>query len=191
MNLATEVLNRTLDRETWARDRLAAHSGRTMRIVVGPARVDYAIDDRGRLLDATAAPDLTLTISPLRLPGLLAQPGRWQELVAADGDAALAVTLAELALTLPMFIEQAFARALGPIVGQQLANAGRQLLIMPEYAAQRFGNSVARYVADESDIAIGAGEARVFASDVGALAAAVDALSARIDALFAQVPTQH
>lgn len=191
MNLATEVLNRTLDRETWARDRLAAHSGRTMRIVVGPARVDYAIDDRGRLLDATAAPDLTLTISPLRLPGLLAQPGRWQELVAADGDAALAATLAELALTLPMFIEQAFARALGPIVGQQLANAGRQLLIMPEYAAQRFGNSVARYVADEADIAIGAGEARVFASDVGALAAAVDALSARIDALFAQVPTQQ
>jgi len=191
MNLATDVLNRTLDRETWARDRLAAHSGRTMRIVVGPARVDYAIDDRGRLLDATAAPDLTLSISPLRLPGLLAQPGRWQEIVAADGDAALAATLAELALTLPMFIEQAFARALGPIVGQQLANAGRQLLIIPEYAAQRFGNSVARYVGDEAVIAIGASEARVFASDVDALAAAVDALSARIDALFAQVPTQH
>jgi ubiquinone biosynthesis protein UbiJ len=191
MNLATEVLNRALDRETWARDRLAAHSGRTMRIVVGPARVDYAIDDRGRLLDATAAPDLTLTISPLRVPGLLAQPGRWQELVAADGDAALAATLAELALTLPMFIEQAFARALGPILGQQLANAGRQFLIMPEYAAQRFGNSVARYVGDEADIAIGADEARVFASDVGALATAVDALSARIDALFAQIPTQR
>jgi hypothetical protein len=51
------------------------------------------------------------------------------ELVAADGDAALAATLAELALTLPMFISERL-RAAGPIVGQQLANAGRQL-IMP------------------------------------------------------------
>jgi ubiquinone biosynthesis protein UbiJ len=187
MNLAAEFINRTLDRETWARDRLAAHAGRTLRLVVGPARIDYAIDDAGRLLDAAAPPDLTLTISPLRLPGLLAQPSRWQELVAANGDPALAATLAELALTLPMFVEQAFARALGPIIGQQLADTGRQLLTMPEYAAQRFGNSVARYVGDEADIAVSAGEAHAFASDVSALAVAVDALSARIDALLAQV----
>ena len=70
MNLTAEFINRTLDRETWARDRLAAHAGRTLRLVVGPARIDYAIDHSGRLLDAAAAPDLTLTISPLRLPGL-------------------------------------------------------------------------------------------------------------------------
>ena len=118
---------------------------------------------------------------------MLAQPGRWQELVAADGDPALAATLAELALTLPMFVEQAFARALGPIIGQQLADTGRQLLTMPEYAAQRFGNSVARYVGDEADIAVSASEANAFASDVGVLVVAVDALSARIDALLAQV----
>jgi ubiquinone biosynthesis protein UbiJ len=86
-----------------------------------------------------------------------------------------------------MFVEQAFARALGPIIGQQLADTGRQLLTMPEYAAQRFGNSVARYVGDEADIAVSAGEAHAFASDVSALAVAVDALSARIDALLAQV----
>ena len=188
MNFSAELINRTLDRETWARDRLAAHAGRVVRFVVGPARVNYAIDDGGRLRGATAAPDLTLTISPLRLPGLLAKPGRWQELVAADGDAPLAATLAELALTLPMFVEQAFARALGPVIGQQLATAGRQLLSMPEYAAQRFGNSVARYVGEEADVAVRASEARAFASDVGALAADVDALAARIDALAAKTP---
>jgi ubiquinone biosynthesis accessory factor UbiJ len=185
MNVAAEIINRTLDRESWARERLAAHAGRTVRFAVGPAHVGYAIDDGGRLRDATAAPDLTLTISPLRLPGLLAQPGRWQELVAADGDAALAATLAELALTFPMFVEQAFTRALGPIIGQQLAATGRQLLTMPEYAAQRFGASVARYVGDEADVAMRASEARDFASNVSALAADVDALSARIDALSA------
>jgi ubiquinone biosynthesis protein UbiJ len=188
MNVSAELINRTLDRETWARERLAAHAGRTVRFVVGPVRADYAIGDGGRLRGATATPDLTLTISPLRLPGLLAQPGRWHEIVAADGDAPLAATLAELALTLPMFVEQAFARALGPIIGQQLATTGRHLLSMPEYAAQRFGNSVARYVGEEADVAVGASEARVFASEVSALAVAVDALVARIDALVAQTP---
>ena len=183
MNVTAEIINRTLDRETWARERLAAHAGRNVRFVVGPARVEYAIDDRGRLCDATGAPDLTLTISPLRLSGLLAQPSRWQELVAAEGDAPLAATLAELALTFPMFVEQAFARALGPIIGQQLASTGRQLLTMPEYAADRFGDSVARYVGEEADVGVRTSEARTFASDVSTLAAAVEALSARIDAL--------
>jgi len=191
MNVSAELINRTLDRETWARDRLAAHAGRTVRFVIGPAHVDYAIDAGGRLRDATAAPDLTLSISPLRLPGLLAQPSRWPELVAADGDATLAATLAELALTLPMFVEQAFARALGPIIGQQLAATGRQLLGMPEYAAQRFGSSVARYVGDESDLAVGATEGRAFAANVGALATEVDALSARIAALVAQTSSSR
>jgi ubiquinone biosynthesis protein UbiJ len=185
VNLTAEIINRTLDREAWARERLAAHAGRTVRLATGPAQVGYTIDGTGRLRDATAAPDLTLTISPLRVPALLAQPGRWLELVAADGDAALAATLAELALTLPMFVEQALARALGPIIGQQLANTGRQLLSMPEYAAGRFAGSVARYVGDETEAGVRAEEARAFAAEVSTLAAAVDALSARIEALAA------
>jgi ubiquinone biosynthesis accessory factor UbiJ len=185
MNVSAEIVNRTLDREAWARERLAVHAGRTVRFVVGPARVAYGIDDHGRLQDAVEAPDLTLTIAPLRLPGFLTQPSRWQEVVVAEGDTGLAATLAELALTLPMFVEQAFARALGPIIGQQFASAGRQLLSVPEYAAERFGNSIARYLADETDVAVSASEARAFAADINALAADVDALSTRIDALLA------
>jgi ubiquinone biosynthesis accessory factor UbiJ len=191
MNLSAEIVNRTLDREAWARERLAVHAGRTVHFVVGPARVTYGIDEHGRLQDAVAAPDLTLTIAPLRLPGLLAQPSRWQEVVVAEGDAGLAATLAELALTLPMFVEQAFARALGPIIGHQFASAGRQLLSMPEYAAERFGNSIAHYVAEETDVAVPASEARAFAADVSALAADVDTLSARVDALLAAVQRKH
>jgi ubiquinone biosynthesis protein UbiJ len=191
MNLAADAVNRTLERETWARERLAAHAGRTVRIVVGPARAAFAIDTGGQLREATAAPDLTLNVSPLRLPALLAQPGRWSEFVTADGDAALAATLAELALTMPMFVEQAFARAFGPIVGQQFSDVGRRLLTMPEYAAQRVGDSVARFVGDEANVAVPAAEARAFAADVAALASEVDALAARIDALAAAAPGEH
>ena len=67
-----------------------------------------------------------------------------------------------------MFVEQAFARMLGPIVGQQAASAGRQLLAMPEYAAQRVAGSVARYVGDETTLGVRASEARNFADNVSA-----------------------
>ena len=84
---------------------------------------------------------------------------------------------------MPLFVEQAFAKALGPIIGQQLATTGRQLLAMPEYAAQRVTDSVARYVGDETEVGMRTSEANAFAADVRALADAVDALSARVDAL--------
>lgn len=183
MNLAAEAVNRTLEREAWARERLASHAGRTVRLVVGPARATFAIDTGGQLHSSAALPDLTLSVSPLRLPALLAQPGRWPELVVAEGDAALAATLADLALTLPMFVEQAFARAFGPIVGQQFADAGRHLLVIPEYSAQRVGDSIARFVGDEGNLAVPRAQARAFAADVDALASEVDALAAKIDAL--------
>jgi len=109
-------------------------------------------------------------------------------LVVADGDAALAATLAELALTLPMLVEQAFTRVLGPIAGQQVADAGRRLLAMPDYVAERVGNSFARYISDEAEVVVRGSEARAFAAEVAALAERVDALSARIDALGAAAP---
>jgi ubiquinone biosynthesis protein UbiJ len=186
MMVTGTLFNRSLDREPWARERLAAHAGRTFRMVVGPVHFAHAIDGGGRLTEATQAPDLTLTVSPLRVPALLAQPSRWNELVEAQGDSALAATLAELALTLPMFVEQALTQALGPVVGSQVAATGARLLAMPDYAAQRFGETLARYVGEESEAAVRGSEARAFAEDVNALAAAVDALAARVDTLAAK-----
>jgi ubiquinone biosynthesis accessory factor UbiJ len=191
MDPIVEVINRTLDRERWARDKLASHAGRAVALVVGPIKVGYAIDDGGRLHHSDGSPDLTLTVSPLRLPALLAQPDRWQELVAAQGDAALAATLAELALTFPMLVEQLFARVLGPIAGQQVADTGRRLLAMPDYIAQRVSDSLARYVGEEAGFAVRGGDARLFAADVTALAERVDALGARIDALSADVSRER
>lgn len=183
MQVAATFANRALERESWARARLAAHAGRTVRIAVGPATVALTVAASGLLEAAQAAPDLTLTISPLRLPTLLAQPERWSELVTADGDAVLAATLAELAQTLPWFVEREFARFLGPIVGTRVADTGHHLLALPDYAAQRLSESIASYVRDEADLAVRGSEVRAFAAEIEALATRVDALAARIDAL--------
>ena len=149
-----------LDREAWARQRLAAHAGRSFVVSVGPAASAFAIDDAGRVASTSpgdATPDLRLSVSPLDLPAFLADPTRWDRYVTAEGDPALATTLKELAPTLPWFVEQAFAGVLGNVVGQQVADTGRRLLAFPEYAAERLGASVkserdaAREVDDASD----------------------------------------
>lgn len=186
---ALDIVNRALERERWARAKLATHADRAVRIVIGPASRAFAIDADGRLHESEAVADLKLTILPLQLPALLAQPERWGELVVADGDATLEATLRELALALPWFVEDVFARALGPIGGQTVAELGRRLLALPGYAAQRFGDSFKSYVSDEAQLAVSSAEARLVAGEIVTLAARVDALALRIDVL--DRTTQH
>jgi len=183
MNPGLALANRALEREAWARNRLASHSGRTLRIRVGPASALLRIADDGKLTPGQVPPDLTLWISPFRVPALLAQPERFSELVETDGDPQLAATLFDLAMALPWWVEQVFARALGPIVGMRLADAGRQLLLLPGQAADSFGASVRDYVRDETQLLMTHAQLDVFAGDVAALDERIDALASRVDAI--------
>ena len=190
---APALVNRALEHEGWAQASLAAHAGRTFAVAVGPVATRLRIDATGKIEPAArdgSRPDVTLAISPLAVPAFLANPKRWDEFVAADGDAALAGTLKGLAETLPWFVERAFAAALGPIVGQRVADAGRRLLAFPEYAAARVGDSVASYARDEIRVAATNVDARAFGDDVEALAQRVDAVEARIDALAARLKSR-
>jgi ubiquinone biosynthesis protein UbiJ len=191
MRGAATLANRALAREDWARERLAAHAGRKLRIVAGPAALTLAINADGSFADSEEEPDLTLTIPALRLPALMARPERWNELVVATGDPSLASTIGELAQTLPWFIERSFARIFGPIVGAQLAEAGRRLLALPGYAAERAGSSFASYASDESGLVAGARAGSEFAAEAAALAARVDALGERIDRLAKPAPAKR
>jgi ubiquinone biosynthesis protein UbiJ len=155
-------------------------------VVVGPVATGMRIDASGRFETTPLAgrtADLTLSLSPFGVPSLLANPARWGEFVTVDGDPALAATLQELAYTFPWFVEQAFASALGPILGQRVADAGRRLLAFPEYAAARVGEGVASYARDEAGLLAYGEELRMFAVETSALAMRTDALAARFDAI--------
>lgn len=186
------LANRVLERETWALSCLAAHAGSTITVSVGPFATTMRVDAGGRLESAPrpeGAPDLDVTVSPLALPSFLADPRRWDEFVTVRGDPALAATLKGLAETLPWFVERAFANALGPIVGQRVADAGRRLLAFPEFAATRVGESVASYLGEEAALLAQGAEVRSFGEAVAALAGRADALAARLDALAARSVT--
>ncbi|MCC7115678.1 MAG: hypothetical protein IT520_15000 [Burkholderiales bacterium] len=183
--IAADFLNRALDGEDWARDRLAAHAGARLALSSGPLSARFEIGPDGRLLPAPhdAAPTLTLTIAPLDLPRLAAEPARWRERVRADGDAGLARTFEDLATTLPWFVERALARALGPVVGQQVADIGRALLAWPGNASRELAGHFARYAGEESDLVVRRSEVERSAEELAGLEARVDPLIRRVDAL--------
>jgi ubiquinone biosynthesis accessory factor UbiJ len=190
MALGNAAVNRILKDEPWARDRLAAHAGRVFTVRVGPVVTGFRVDGSGRLESAPlagATPDLVLSLSPLNVPAFLADPGRWNELVTEDGDVELGGTLKELAHTLPWFVEKLCARTLGPIVGQRVADAGRRMLQVPEYAATRVTENVAAYARDEAQMLAHPADFRALVNQTAQLAARTDALAERLQALAARV----
>ncbi|MEP7062108.1 MAG: hypothetical protein ABI881_06900 [Betaproteobacteria bacterium] len=187
--IPAQLANRALAREASLRARLAAHAGSSFSIVSGPARMTFVID-AGGMLDQAASdvvPSLVLTIRALDIPTLLHDPARFDEFVRADGDAALAATLKEMSSTLPWFVERMFGDAFGAIAGQRLADAGRSLLGLPEYAATRLGANAGSYARDEVRLVASAADITAFGDDIRELESRVDALGERIDRITARV----
>jgi len=187
------AFNRALDHAPWARDKLLAHQGRSFSLIVGPLSAGFRVTADGRLEPASGATaaDLRLTFSPLTLPSFLADPKRWNEFVAEDGDVALGGTLKELAQTLPWLVEDAFSRVFGAVAGQRIADTGRRLLAFPEYAAERLTDSVTSYARDEARLLARGDEMRAFVEQNAALAARADALDARVAALDSRGPLRE
>jgi ubiquinone biosynthesis protein UbiJ len=191
---AAGFANRALERESWARQRLAVHAGRTFTVVAGPMVAALRIDASGLLEPhalADGPPDLRLAVTPWAIPGLLADPGRWDSAVNAHGDAALAATLRELAQTTPFWVEQFISRWLGPIAGQRVAGAGRHLLAFPGEATEKVVDSVASYVRDETGWLASGEEGRVFEQQNAVLAERTAALGQRIENLARTLAAQR
>lgn len=181
--LGRGLANRLLADEEWARNKLREHAGRVFSVASGPVTTRFLVRAEGALDSAPAnapPPDVELYVSPLDVPALLSDPTRWDALVRSHGDPGLAATLKDLAHTLPWFVERAFAKAFGPLVGQRLADTGRRLLAFPDYAGERLTESVVSYARDEAGLLARGDEARMFAEQNAALAERVDALAGRL-----------
>ncbi len=160
-----------------------------MSLAVTPLTAAWTVraDGTFEAAPAGAVADLRLALSPWSLPAFLADPARWNEFVREEGDADFGGALKDLARTLPWFVEEMFAKALGPVAGQRVADAGRKLLAFPEYAAQRVTDSAVGYARDEAALVTGGHEMRRFTDDLRDVEARVDALAGRIEALGPRV----
>lgn len=65
MSFAARTLNRWLEGEPWARERLAAHAGRSFAIDIGPSETTFAIMADGTLADGRLADASSPATSPV------------------------------------------------------------------------------------------------------------------------------
>lgn len=153
------ALNKLLQREPWARERLARHAGKSVRFVAGSWVVGVSVQANGQVQASNPAivPDVTLTIPADRL-GQLPQvlrstdPDEIAELMHVQGDAGLARVVADLARELRWDIEDDLAGLVGDVAAVRLLSGARLLIGGVRQAGKRLAGNVGEYLSEESGV---------------------------------------
>ena len=176
-----------LDGET--RAALAGLEGRRIELALEAPALALAVTvEQGELRvgppDATVEPDLGLRAT---LGGLLSQlpfartPGAPPVgKLRINGDAELARTLQHLAQRFDPDWDAPFARALGPVIGPQVARVLREGLAQGRRVAGQFARDTAEYLTEERRDVVARAELEAFNDDVDALRDRVERLAARV-----------
>lgn len=186
----TRALNALLQREGWARDRLARHAGKTVRFMVGSYKISFAIQATGLVQpsDRAVVPDVTLTIPANRLadlPGVLRarDPALLTELLHVQGDAGLAQVVSDLARDLRWDVEDDLSRVVGDVAAVRLLKAGGVLAGGMQSAAVRLAGNVSEFLSEESALLASRPAFDDWTADMQAMVSRLDQLDRRVAAL--------
>ncbi|MER1967518.1 SCP2 sterol-binding domain-containing protein [Castellaniella sp. GW247-6E4] len=192
--LALRVLNALLRREDWARHRLVAHAGKTLRLAAGgPWQLQATISSEGLLqaADAAIVPDVVISLPEGRwreLPGLWRQGGaaRLSSMAHIQGDAGLAQVVSDLAGNLRWDLEDELAHVVGDVAALRLAGGLRALGTGARATAGRARDNLAEFLGEESGLAVPRPDFDAWREGVETLRGRLDALERRISARAAR-----
>ena len=157
------LLNGLLDRERWARERLARFVGQALELrlpLLPPLRVYVA--PGGRVEAGGPQPAAVITLSGI------------------DGSGALAEELRQLARHLRPDVEEELSRLVGDVAAQRIGDGVRAIARWQRDAAVRAGEALADYVIDERKMLVRRAELAALAADIARLTRALAALEQRI-----------
>lgn len=188
--VSARILNRLLQREEWARDRLSRQSGKSVRFVLGSCKAALVIQSSGlvQASDPAVVPDVVLTI-PLEkiaeLPAILRS--RDASAIAAvlhiEGDAGLAQVVSDLARDLRWDVEDDLSRLVGDMAATRLLSTGRLLADGARNAAERLAGNVGEFLSEESGMMASRPAFEDWTAGVQDIGSRLDRLDARIGAL--------
>jgi ubiquinone biosynthesis accessory factor UbiJ len=157
------LLNQILERESWARARLARFAGQSIELAppLGtPLRVAIAAD--GRVEEGGDPPAARISLRGI------------------EGAAPLADELRALARELRWDFEEELSRVMGDVAAQRVGDAARALGRWPADAAERLAGALAAYATDEARLAVPRTALAPLAGEIASLQAALAALEQRI-----------
>lgn len=184
------VLNKLLQREDWARDRLSRHAGKTVRFAIGGFKTGFALQASGfvQACDPAVIPDVTLTIPADKLSGLPSllrsrSPDALAEIMHIEGDAGLARVVSDLARDLRWDVEDDLSRLVGDMAALRLLRAGKAVAQGLQQTAGRLAGNVGEFLSEESGLMATRPAFDDWAVGLRAMRERLDGLEARVAAL--------
>ena len=177
-------VNRLLDAESWARERLARFAGDTVELVplpLPPLRVTILAD--GRVQPGGETPSLTLQIGPGALFALARGEEEFLRAVQMSGNARLAQEVASLARHLRWDVEEELSRLVGDVAAHRIAGVARDFAAWQVDAVRRIATSAADFLAEETRLLVRREEQLSHARSVAELRDALARLEKRIERL--------
>jgi ubiquinone biosynthesis protein UbiJ len=177
-------VNRLLDAEPWARERLAPFAGEAVELVLAPLPpVRATIVEGGRLQAGGGAPSLTLRLGPGALFALARSEEAFLRAVEVNGNARLAQEVASLARHLRWDVEEELSRLVGDVAAHRIAGAAREFAAWQVDAAKRVTTAAADFFAEETRLLVRREEQASHARAIAELRDALARLEKRIERL--------
>ena len=178
------VFNRLLEREAWARERLAAFSGACVELrapLLPPLR--FTLLPGGRLEAGGADPELTVSIKPEVVAALGKGEDALARAIDVSGNAQLATEALHLARYLRWDVEEDLSRVVGDVAARRVAQTARDFGRWQLDAARRLAESFAGYAAEEARMLLRRAELDAHRERVAALRDALERLGKRLERL--------
>jgi ubiquinone biosynthesis accessory factor UbiJ len=177
------ALNRLLEAEPWARERLAPFAGETveLRAPYLPA-VRFAIVEGGRLAVGGEA-SLRISLRTGALAGLARGEDHFMREADIEGNARLAQEVLHLARHLRWDFEEDLAKVLGDAPAHAMAQALRGLASWHVDAARRLGEGLMEYALEEGRLLAPRAPFAAFSAEVARLRDALERLEKRLERL--------
>jgi len=180
------ALNRLLDAEPWARERLAPFAGEMLELRAPPLpSLRFTVAADGRLAPAAAETIASLVITAG--PGALAAAMQGEEqllrAVEVSGNARLASEVMFLFRHLRWDAEEDMAKVFGDVAAHRLAGFARGVAAWHVDAARRVGEGLVEYATEEKHVLVSRGELDELAASHARLRDGLERLEKRIDRL--------
>jgi ubiquinone biosynthesis accessory factor UbiJ len=184
---SVRFLNHLLAQNSWALQRLARFSGKTVRFEVAPFSFSCRIMEDGSLLvsDAAAGSDARCVIPPSLLPRLAAHDENAQAGTGSEGDSELLAEIFFLSRNLRWDAAEDLSHVTGDIAAERLVAGARDVRQMLRNSAENLFRAGAEYLTEERPLLAKPGQLSAFMVQVDNLRDDLARLEQRINRLAA------
>lgn len=178
-------LNHLLRANTWARDALKPHAGKTASFRCLPFVTRLTVLESGEVAPAAAdaEPAATLTLTPgLMLRVAARDEAVWRDVI-IDGDTAFATAIHHLWQHLRWDAEEDLSKVVGDVAAHRIAESGRTLQRWAQAGSDNLAHSFAEYWTEERPLIAAKQDIARFTAEVDQLRDDTARLEKRFDLL--------